>query len=185
VKKLLITAILLLPSSAYAGEGIARAEEWVLRRDGAWIVNFLILFAGLYWIANRFVLPALKERTSQIAKDLEDSEKARMEAMKRLSDLEAKVRKFEGETDQMHQDAKNEGAKIKNQLVEDAKEQAGRILDKAKSEIESETLKATNRLRRETVEFAVKVAEELITSKINDGDHKVIVSDYLEKVKGE
>lgn len=184
----IITAflILALPVAAVASEGgggLAHATEWVTWRDGGRIVNFLILLAPIVWLIKRFMIPALSERTRNIAVSLEEAEKNRIEAMKQLSDLEYKIRQFKQETADMRHDAEKEGEKIRDRMIAEAKEIAARIIDQAKMEMQNETLKAKDRLRRETAELSVKLATGILEKDLRETDHKLIVDDYMGRLK--
>ena len=180
----LVLAIILVPTAAFAAGGLQHAEEFVLKRDGAWIVNALILFGGLYWLIKRFGIPALQTRSEDIAATLDDAEKAKNEAMKKLAELESKLKDFEEESRRMKNDAAAEGELIKREIIDEAKAQAERILHKAKQEIEAEKHRATNRLRKETAELAVKLATESIQKGFGADDQKKVVADYLSNVEG-
>jgi len=170
---------MLMPTAAWAGEGLKHAEEWVLKRDGAWIVNFAILFAGLYWIVKRFILPALKERSESIAKTLADADKAKKEAMRMLSELEFKLDRLEEKKTEMRSDSLAEGAKIKEELIKEAEEVSRRILDKAKTEIDNETRKAKQGIQKEIVELAVTITEKILSEKVREADQRKVISEYL------
>ena len=174
-----------LPAAAAASEGggLAHATEWVTWRDGGRIVNFLILLAPIVWLIKRFMIPALNERSKSIGVSLEEAEKNRIEAMKQLSDLEYKVRQFDQETAALRVDAEKEGEKIRDQMIAEAKEVAARIIDQAKMEMQNETLKAKDRLRRESAELSVKLATEILEKDLRETDHKLIVDDYMGKLK--
>lgn len=177
---------LAIPAAAFASEGgggLAHATEWVTWRDGGRIFNFLILFSAIFWLIRRFMIPALKERTRQISDSLEEAEKARMDAMKKLSDLEYKIKKLEQESAAMRSDAEREGGKIAEQMIAEAKQSAARILEKAKAEIENETVKAKDRLKRETAELSIRLARELLEKELRETDHKLIVDGYMGKLK--
>lgn len=185
MKKAAVLLILVLPVAAFASEGggIAHATEWVTWRDGGRIVNFLILFAPIVWLIRRFIIPALSERTKNIAISLEEAEKTRIEAMKKLSDLEYKIKQFNKETAAMRHDAEKEGEKIREQVIAEAKEIAARVIEQAKMEMQNEGLKARERLRRETAELSVKLAAEILEKDLRETDHKLIVDDYLGRLK--
>lgn len=170
-----------LQGTARAG-GLHHAEEWVFWRDGGWIFNFLILFAGLYWIVRRLVIPALDKRRELIAKELEYAEKARTQAMKKLAELENKTRMFEEEAVRIREETISEGEKIKEQIISEAAVIADRIVGKAKEEIEMETQMAKNRLRSETVELSMKLALKLLEENMGQADHKIAVGKYLARV---
>lgn len=175
---------IVLPDAAYASEGLHHATEWVFWRDGGWILNFLILFAGLYWVVRRLVIPSLDKRRDSIAKELKDAEKARTEAMKKLTELEDKTRRFEKDAVKAREEAISEGNKLKERIITEAGVIANRIVEKAKEEIEMETHKAKNRLRNETVELSTQLALKLLEDNMGRADHKVIVENYLKRVQG-
>jgi F-type H+-transporting ATPase subunit b len=180
-----VLAVLALPVAAVASEGggLAHATEWVTWRDGGRIFNFLILFAGIFWLIKRVIIPALKERSEKISSSLEEAEKARMNAMKKLSDLEYKIRQFEKESAAMRMDSKKEGEKIKEQVIEEANAIAARILEKARTEIANESLKTRDRLRRETAALSIKLAADILEKDLRETDQKVIVDDYMGRLK--
>jgi len=181
--KVAVFLFIALPGAAHAAEGLPHATEWVLWRDGGWILNFLILFAGLYWIVRRLAIPALDKRRELIAKELEDAEKARTEAMKKLAELEDKTRRFEKDTVRVREETISEGEKIKERIITEAGIIADRIVEKAKEEIEMETHEAKSRLRNETVELSMKLALRLLEKNMGRADHKVIVEDYPGRVR--
>ncbi len=178
---LVFLSVFIIPAAAHAG-GLKHAESWELGRDGAWIFNFLILFAGLYWIVRRFIIPALTQRTKDISERLEQAEKLRMETMKNLADIEYKTRAFEKESAAMREEAIEEGKKIKEQVVQEAQNSAARIVEKAHAEIERETLKAMDSLKKETAELAVKLASEIIAENVGKEDHERSIEEYIDKV---
>ena len=183
-----IAALLLMlavPAVAFAAEGggLMHATEWVTWRDGGRIFNFLILFSAIFWLIRRFFIPALKERSRQISDSLDDAEKARMDAMKKLSDLEYKIKKLEQESADMRSDAEREGGKIAEQMIAQAKQSAARIVEKARAEIENETVKAKDRLKRETAELSIRLAREILEKELRETDHKLIVDGYMGKLK--
>lgn len=183
-KSIIVFAFLVVPSIGWAAEGLALAEEWVLMRDGAWIINFAVLFTVLYLIVKRYILPLLRNRSEGIAKALAETEKARMGAMKTLADLEYKTRQFEKESEQMRREAVAEGERIREEFKKEATNRSRIILEKAKVKIESEILKARNRLRQDAVEFAMKIAQDLLSEKVEEKDHRKIFEEYLESVEG-
>ena len=183
MKKLLLTlTFALCAGTAWAGEGILHATEWVTWRDGGRIVNFLVLFAGVYWIIKRVAVPFFKNRTEEIAKQLEEAEAARMDAQKKLGDLEYRIHQFERESEKLREEAAAESARIKQQIIDDANHVAERIVGKAKAEIESETHKAELRLRKETVELAIKLATGTLNEKLETKDHHSIVEQYAKSL---
>ncbi|GMT42162.1 MAG: hypothetical protein IEMM0002_0573 [bacterium] len=174
---------LILPGAAYAGEALHHAEEWVLWRDGGWIFNFLILFAALFWLVRRIAVPALKQRSEMIAKEIEDAEKSRMDAMRKVSDLEYKIRQFERESKKIREETLKEGEEITKRIVADADTIAQRILNEARAQIEKESNKAKSRLHNEAVNLSIRFASELLEKNMKERDHGKIVDDYIVRLR--
>lgn len=173
----------LVAAPAFA-EGLHHADHFELRRDGSWIVNFAILMAGLLWIIFRFAIPALKQRTESLQKDMDDGERNRKESLARLAELEGKLKEFESEAARIRQDAVDEGEKLKKQIIAEAEAASRRLLDKARMEVESETLKARGRLKKEAVEMAVAMAADMLKKNVNEKDQQSAVKQYAQSVGG-
>ncbi len=174
---------ILAAAPAFAG-GLAHADHFEMRRDGAWIVNFALLLAGLLWIIIRFVIPALKQRSALLQQEMDDSERARKESLARLAELEGKLKAFESEAARIRQDAVDEGEKLKKQIIAEAEIASRRLLDKAQAEVESETIKARGRLKKEAVEMAMAMAADMLKKNVNEKDHQGAVKQYAQSVGG-
>lgn len=174
---------LLAAAPAFA-EGLHHADHFEMRRDGAWIVNFALLFAGALWIVVRFVIPALKQRSEALQKEMNDGELARKESLARLAELEGKLKAFESEAARIRQDAVEEGDKLKKQIIAEAEAAARRLLDKAQAEVESETAKARGRLKKEAVEMAVAMAADMLRKNVNEKDQQAALKQYVQSVGG-
>jgi F-type H+-transporting ATPase subunit b len=178
----IITFSLLAVSPAYAEEGLHHGTEFVLKRDGALIANFLVLLAGLLWLVFRFLIPALKKRTEDLAASMEQSETARKEAQAKLAELESKMKEFDAQSAKLRSEAVEQGELIKKKIIDDANSVAARIIEKAKSEIDNEAGKAQERLRKEAVDLAAELAEGLLKKNFGEADHRNAVKDYVKAV---
>ncbi len=179
---MIVLLVVASPLLAGAEEGIHHGEKFELRRDGAFILNFLVLLAGAVWLIYRFLLPILKTRTEELTATMAQTENARREAEARLAELEQKMREFEVQSAKIKKDALDEGELIKAKIIKDAAAVAAGIIEKAKSEIDSEALKAQNRLRREAVELSAGLAEEILSKNFNENDQRNSVKDYIKGV---
>lgn len=185
IKKIFVPfwCAVLVAAPAFAS-GLHHADHFEIRRDGAWIVNFALLLAGALWIIFRFILPALKQRSEALQKEMEDSERARKESLARLAELEGKLKAFESEAVRIRQEAVEEGEKLKKQIIAEAEAASRRLLEKAQAEVEGETLKARGRLKKEAVEMAMAMATDLLKKNVNEKDHHDAVKQYAQSVGG-
>ena len=72
----------------------------------------------------------------------------------------------------------------KQRLLQDAEETARRIAKDAESIIATELEKAQNELKKETVELALKLAEEILRREIKGDDQKRLVAEFTAILSG-
>jgi F-type H+-transporting ATPase subunit b len=181
---LIVFGALLMLSAGVAGaeEGLHHGERFEMKRDGALILNFLVLLAGILWLLFRFGLPMLKKRSEDLAEGMAQSEMARKLAMEKLAELETKMREFEVQSAKTRKDAVAQGEELKAKIIADAKDVAARIMEKAKEEIDNEATKAQERLRRDAVELAAELADGLLRKNYKESDHRNSVKDFIKDV---
>jgi F-type H+-transporting ATPase subunit b len=126
------------------------------------IVAFLAMIAILArWVYPR-VIAAAEGRQRQIAEQLEAAERARQEAEQRLKDAEARLQEARGQAAEIIEG----GNKLAEQMRADgrarAEEDAKRITESARREIEAERQKALDSVRAEVADLVVAATERVI-----------------------
>jgi F-type H+-transporting ATPase subunit b len=141
------------------------------------LVFVLLVLATMRWIWPH-ILSAMDERSRKIAQGLaaaEQGEQALVEAQGKADAIVREARERAGKIiDQAQQRA--------NELVEEAKGAASaegdRIVTAAHQQIELDTMKARESLRREVAQIAVSAASKLLEREIDPHAH----SELLEKL---
>jgi F-type H+-transporting ATPase subunit b len=145
------------------------------------ITFLLVLFVLKKW-AWPPILSALDEREERIRSAIDDSEKARQEAEAVLSEHRSKLAAAEDEARQIIAEAREVGEKARNDIVEQAREEAQRAIDQARTSIEGEKRTAIAELRREMAELAVHAAGRLIDANLDDEKNRGLVDDLISKI---
>ncbi|MBY0755740.1 F0F1 ATP synthase subunit B [Clostridium sardiniense] len=146
------------------------------------LVNLLILF----WLVKHFafdkVNKILKQRKdlieNTISKADEDLEKARI--LKLQNEREISSAKEEGK--EIVSQYKTKADNVYKEIVEDARREAGTIIDKSKVEINRERTKAQAEIKTQAVELAVFLAEKALGDSIDEKKHRELIDDYISKV---
>lgn len=146
------------------------------------LINLLILF----WIVKHFafdrVNKVLKERKNliedTIGKADEDLEKARI--LKLQNEREISSAREEGKEIVTQYKAKAD--EVYKEIVEDARREAGAIIEKSKVEINRERTKAKEEVKTQAVELAVFLAEKALGDSIDEKQHRKLIDDYISKV---
>lgn len=131
-------------------------------------VVFVVLFL-LFW---RFVLPkylsVLDERTAKIQGGLEKAEKAQAEADARLHEYEQQLAEAREEAGRIREQARSEGAAIIAEMRERAQTEANRVTEQAHRQLEAERLQAMTQLRSEVGRLAVDLAGRVVGESLDD-----------------
>ena len=150
---------------------------------GTQIIGFLVVL----WILKKFawkpLLKMLDDRRQKIIGDIEAAENTRADADKLLDDYNAKLKDIEAEARSKIQDAVSEGNKIAAEIRENAREEAHKIVEKSREELARDVAKARVQLRDDMIEMALKSAEKVINTKLDESEHKRMLDDFLKEVE--
>ena len=131
-------------------------------------VVFLVLFV-LFW---KFVLPTylrtLDERTAKIQGGLEKAEKAQAEADAKLHEYEQQLAEAREEAGRIREQARSEGASIIAEMRERAQSEAARVTEQAQRQLEAERTQAVAQLRGEVGRLAVDLAGRVVGESLTD-----------------
>ena len=135
----------------------------------------MVVFGVLVWFTMRFIWPpimgAVEERARKIALGLAAAEKSEQELAAARRTAEAIVRDARERANQIIDHAQHRA----NDLVEQAKSAAGsesaRIVAAAQQQIELDTTRAREGLRREVAGIAVEAASKLLGREIDARAH--------------
>ncbi|WP_442874859.1 F0F1 ATP synthase subunit B [Desulfovibrio sp. Fe33] len=175
---------LAVSSVAFASEGgghaLFTAEN--LKDYGLRIVNFIIFAWLLYKFGGAKVKDFFVGRRDGIKKDLDDLQTRKVEAERKLKEVEAGIANLAQEKKQILDDARAQGESIKSAIIEKAKRDAEALTEQAKRTASNEAQAAVDSIRAEMAEMVVAAAEKIVAEKLSAQDHDKLVDDYLTKV---
>ena len=145
-------------------------------------VNFVIFAGILYKLAAKPIKTFFAGRKTEISTELQDLETEKIKVQRALKEAKAQLAAVAAERDGIMQQYIAEGEAEKAKIIEKAEQTAQRLKDMAVMTIEGETKKAAAELKKEIVETAVKLSEQIIKEKIVPEDQQRLVDDYLAKV---
>jgi F-type H+-transporting ATPase subunit b len=146
------------------------------------IITFLVLVMLLAKFAWRPLLAALDRREKLIAKAIDDAEKAKAE-LERVKQDAAKIvadARVEGEAIVARSRAAAD--RLGEELRQKASAEANGILKKAEREIQLETTRAIEQVRREAVELSVAIASKVLRRNVSAEDNRALIEDSLRQL---
>jgi F-type H+-transporting ATPase subunit b len=160
-------------------EEITFLGDWLPR-----LVNFAIIAAIVIYFGRKPVRDFFKNRSSEIAKAMQESKEARERAEAALAEMERKIKELEAETARMVADAKERGEKDRQALIDEGKKVAQDVQVQVKQGIDIEVQKAKAALAVEASLLSIDLAEGRIKKTISSQDQERIVKEYITKVGG-
>ncbi|RZB34399.1 MAG: F-type H+-transporting ATPase subunit b [Desulfobacteraceae bacterium Eth-SRB1] len=183
----LVLVILVVAVLQFSAIGIAFSSEhaepkgWVAT-DTYKVMNFTVLFLGLFFLLRKPVSQALNARIKGIKDQIDELEAKKKDAEKKLAEYNEKLSLLDKEAEKIVAEYIKQGNEAKVRILEEAEAEAGKLEEQAKRNIEHEFKQAKSNLQEEIFEKALLKAEEIIKSKITTGDQDKLIDEYLEKV---
>ena len=129
-----------------------------------------------------FVKEALHKRKETLVQALNEAKLAQEEAEKVRREYEKKLAGLEAEQEAMRTQALESAQRGKERILEEASRMAERARVEAQQIAEREVEQARRTLREEVAEQAVKIATDLIRSRLSPADQSRSVKDLVDEV---
>ena len=178
---LLLNAAPLLASGHGEQGGHEGTKGWVAT-DTQRVLNFAVLFGGLFFILRKPVSRALSDRIKGIQDQLQDLEARKQVAEKQLAEYTDKLARLEDEAQKIVADYVRQGEDAKVRIIAEAQSAAEKLEEQAKRHIEHEFNAARVRLQAEIIEKALVKAEARLKERISADDQDRLIDEYLAKV---
>jgi F-type H+-transporting ATPase subunit b len=143
------------------------------------IVTFLVLLALLTRYAWKPLLAALLARQEGISQSLDGAKRANedMERMKRES--AEIIRRAHVEASAIVSASRTDAERVREETKQKARGEAAAILAAAERQIQAETVRARDDVRREAVDLSVAIASKLIRRNITVEDNKAMIDEMI------
>lgn len=159
------------------GEAVPSMWESIINSN---IINFLIAFLALVWVFKRFkLLSILDQRQAKIVQALQEAEEKRQQALKDLDAIEKRMAQLNQEVDAILSDAQHSAEDIANSIVQQAQEDAEKLLANAQKRIAMEQKTASRELEQRLMHEAIHAARELLENTLSEADKHRSVEDFV------
>ena len=139
----------------------------------------------LVWVARKPLSNFFANRSQAIKDELAEAQKGRMEAEAKLAEIESKMSRLDDELKEIARTSEKEGQEEYQRLLATAEQDAQKIVERSRQEIEGMTRAAQLELRQHAAELSVHLAEEKIRSEITPADRERLFSRFVTKLGGQ
>ncbi len=146
----------------------------------------LLIFGVTMLVLKKYAFPpiqeALDKRAKAISENIEASERQRKEADELLDEYRARLKEAREQADDIVARARKAGDSAKADATEEGREKREELLAAAKRDIETETRRSLEQIRKEVANLTVLATEKVTRKSLDDDDHKKLVEEALAEV---
>jgi len=162
------------PAAGGSGEGGLKAWEWV---------NFLILAAGLGYVAGKQGGPFFAARAKKIHGDIAEAAQLRKQAEERAAEAERRLAGLESVIAGLREEAEKNARADAERIARETAVEAGKIQAQAEQEIAAAAKAARAELKLHAAEMAVDLAERLIRARMTPAAQDEMVREFVRNLE--
>ncbi len=169
------------PGAQEHGEEEAKflgVPAWVFK-----LINMVAFIALLGYLIGRPAKGALTDRGAAIRNTAEEARTRREKADRVAADIQARLTQLEDELRAIRERAEQEGERQKRELIAAAEAEAARILQNARSEVDSRLKHARHELTEYAGQLATERAEQILRERITPDDQAKLFKESLKQVE--
>ena len=148
----------------------------------------LVIFVLVVVLLGKFawgpVLALLQQREEFIHKSLSDAKRDRDEAEARLKEYAAKLQSAQREAIGIVEEARRDAERLREELRERARTEADTLIKNAERQVQLETSRAIQQIRKEAVDLSVAIASKLLQRNISKDDNERLIDEALRQIEG-
>jgi F-type H+-transporting ATPase subunit b len=187
MKKLLTVAALALTTlPIYAAEEGAALSPFAGNLGNAiWtLAIFLIVVIVLGKFAWGPILSLLQQREQFIHNALAEAKQDRDKAEASLREYTAKLQAAHAEAAALVEEGRRDGERLREDIRQKARTEADNTLTNAQRQIQLETSRALEQIRKEAVDLSVMIASKIIQRNLTKEDNERLIDEALKQVEG-
>jgi F-type H+-transporting ATPase subunit b len=173
---------------------LAQAEPAAEDEGGSFLVSpglglmiwTLILFLITMGVLAKFAFPkigeALEKRANAIRENIEASERQRREADELLEEYRQRLREAREQAEDIVARARKASEAAIAEAASEGKAKREELVAAARRDIETETRRSLERIRKEVADLTVLATEKVTRKTLDDDDHRRLVEEALAEV---
>ena len=154
----------------------------LLADAGLMMISIFVLFLFASYFLFNPAREFLKKRQDKIQGELDSAEKDMEDAAAMKAEYEGKLKNIDKEAEEILSDARKRALANENRIVAEAKEEAARILERARAEAELEKQKAADDVKREMVVIASMMAGKVVKASLDTKIQESLVDETLKEI---
>ena len=139
----------------------------------------LLIFKKFLWVP---VQEYFAKRADYIESTINEAKDMKEQAIVHINEAEKQARDAALQYHAIIDQAKEEGQKQKQKIVEEAQKEARNKIEAANKEIEAEKVLARAQMKEEIVDIAMEIATKIMNKDMNSKDNEALGDEFVSKV---
>lgn len=157
--------------------------DWQLVADNCLMI--IAIFFLFLIMSNKLFNPArklLNGRREKIENELQSAKDDMEEARRLKEEYEGRIQNIDKEAETILSEARKKALGNENQIIANAKEEAARILERARVEAELERQKLSDDIKKEIVSVASLMAGKVVSASIDTAAQNQLIEETLKEM---
>ncbi len=146
----------------------------------------LILFLFTMWVLSKLAFPRIQEaldrRAKAIRESIEAAERQRQEADRLLEEYRQRLKEAREQADDIIARSRKAAEAATAEAIAEGKERREALVAAARRDIETETRRSLEQIRKEVADLTVLATEKVTRKALDSEDHKRLIEEALEEV---
>jgi F-type H+-transporting ATPase subunit b len=146
----------------------------------------LLVFGASVYILKRLAFPriaeALDKRRKAIDESIDSAERTKREADQLLEEYRARLKEARGQAEEIVVRARRAGESVQDEAKQAAVRQREELLEQTRRDIDAETRRALDEIRKEVANLTVVATEKVTRKSLTPDDHKRLIEEALQEV---
>ena len=157
--------------------------DWQLVADASlMIIAVFVLFLLMSYFLFNPARKLLNDRKEKIQGELETAKQNMEEAGRLKQEYEARLKEIDKEAEEILSETRKKALSNENQIVAQAREEAARILERARVEAELEKQKVSDEVKREIVAVAALMAGKVVAASIDTAVQNQLIDETFKEM---
>jgi F-type H+-transporting ATPase subunit b len=184
----LLATIFLLAQETAEGGGGGEEEggNFLVTPDVGLMLWTLLAFFLTFLLLRKLAFPriaeALDRRRKAIEESIEHAERTKHEADELLAEYRARLKEAREQAEDIVARARHSAETTKDEAKGDAKKYREELLESTRKDIEAETRRALDEIRKEVANLTVMATEKVTRKSLTPEDHRRLIQEALDEV---
>ncbi|MGN0360827.1 MAG: F0F1 ATP synthase subunit B [Hominisplanchenecus sp.] len=146
------------------------------------MISVLVMFTLLSYLLFNPVRDFLKKRQDKIRDDIDTAKKDKEAAAALKEDYDGKIREIEKEAEAILSEARKKALQNEAKIIDEAREEAARIIERANRQIELEKKAAADDMKKEMIQVAALMAQKIVARSVDEKLQDSLVDETLKEI---